>query len=982
MPKSDGSIVFSTTLDNSELEKGLRGTVQEIKELEDELKKAEDTKLTLADELLKANEQLTEAEANLEALKNKITEVNSAVERGEITPDAGKAQTAELTEQLEAQTAKVNEQRKNVEKLAHEYTDAEKRVEKLNTRLDQSKAKAKSLGVDYAKTYTTATASMNRAFTAMDAKFTAIAGKIQKRLKKLFLFSFIFGALSSFKSYVVDVVKENDRFSASVENMHAVMKGLVQPAIEALIPVLTGLVTIITQVIITFAKMVDAIFNTNIVASIQSMQNAARYANNEAEATDKQTKATNRLAKAKKAAYRWMAAFDELNVMSAENEDEQADSLDEIADNIDGGEIKPDWDALDVGKIDEKLAEIMLMLGVALMAVGAILCFSGINIPLGITLMAIGALMIYSVAKENWEKLPEEVRRAITNLLFIIAGALIVIGVILCLTGNIPLGVAFIIAGALVFVTAVALNWETLSQNIDGKLRELLYIVAGFIAVLGVILCIAGHPVIGVAMIIAGIAIFAITYTTSDEDLPETVRNALDVLLTVVAGFLAVIGVLLCINGAIPLGIALIIAGIMIFGIKEEALDEEGADKTIKQHLSSLIDTITPFMLAIGVILCIFQIWFWGIALIVAGIGLLALKYFELDENGLETWTKKKLSELISTIAPFMVVIGVILCIFQIWVVGIAAILAGIGLLIYNFVELDENGLKSWTDEKLAEILETISKFLLVIGVVLCVFGMFLIGIAAIIAGFAILNISTEISGEDLGEKIKGYIDGIFQWIKENTWAVFVLGVILVVLGHPIAGVACILAGVWALVSPETLDTDWILNTVKDVWESIKSYWDTNIAPVFTVEFWQEKFKSITNGLINQLNNGLGSVDSFINGLSGGLSDILNYWGVEGWSFTITTPKIPYLAQGAVIPPNREFMAVLGDQTSGNNIEAPESLLRQIVREEGGADAQVIALLQSMLNALQQRQTIECDGYTLAKTVNRYNAINQSLYGV
>ena len=37
MPKSDGSIVFSTTLDNSELEKGLRGTVQEIKELEKEL---------------------------------------------------------------------------------------------------------------------------------------------------------------------------------------------------------------------------------------------------------------------------------------------------------------------------------------------------------------------------------------------------------------------------------------------------------------------------------------------------------------------------------------------------------------------------------------------------------------------------------------------------------------------------------------------------------------------------------------------------------------------------------------------------------------------------------------------------------------------------------------------------------------------------------------------------------------------------------
>lgn len=44
--------------------------------------------------------------------------------------------------------------------------------------------------------------------------------------------------------------------------------------------------------------------------------------------------------------------------------------------------------------------------------------------------------------------------------------------------------------------------------------------------------------------------------------------------------------------------------------------------------------------------------------------------------------------------------------------------------------------------------------------------------------------------------------------------------------------------------------------------------------------------------------------------------------------------QLPYLASGAVIPPNKEFLAVLGDQKQGNNIEAPESLIRRIVREE------------------------------------------------
>jgi hypothetical protein len=47
--------------------------------------------------------------------------------------------------------------------------------------------------------------------------------------------------------------------------------------------------------------------------------------------------------------------------------------------------------------------------------------------------------------------------------------------------------------------------------------------------------------------------------------------------------------------------------------------------------------------------------------------------------------------------------------------------------------------------------------------------------------------------------------------------------------------------------------------------------------------------------------------------------------------------SIPHLAQGTVIPPNREFMAVLGDQRRGNNIETPEGLMRQVVREEAGA---------------------------------------------
>ena len=53
-------------------------------------------------------------------------------------------------------------------------------------------------------------------------------------------------------------------------------------------------------------------------------------------------------------------------------------------------------------------------------------------------------------------------------------------------------------------------------------------------------------------------------------------------------------------------------------------------------------------------------------------------------------------------------------------------------------------------------------------------------------------------------------------------------------------------------------------------------------------------------------------------------------------SWRTPVPQLPMLATGAVIPPNAKFTAVLGDQKNGKNLEAPESLIRKIVREESG----------------------------------------------
>lgn len=102
--------------------------------------------------------------------------------------------------------------------------------------------------------------------------------------------------------------------------------------------------------------------------------------------------------------------------------------------------------------------------------------------------------------------------------------------------------------------------------------------------------------------------------------------------------------------------------------------------------------------------------------------------------------------------------------------------------------------------------------------------------------------------------------------------------------------------------------------------------------------------KNVINGIIGGINgmirgvvNGLNTVIRALNRLHFNIPDWVPVFGGRSFGFnlsTISAPQIPYLASGAVIPPNQEFLAVLGDQNKGTNIEAPESLIRKIMREE------------------------------------------------
>jgi phage-related protein len=95
-------------------------------------------------------------------------------------------------------------------------------------------------------------------------------------------------------------------------------------------------------------------------------------------------------------------------------------------------------------------------------------------------------------------------------------------------------------------------------------------------------------------------------------------------------------------------------------------------------------------------------------------------------------------------------------------------------------------------------------------------------------------------------------------------------------------------------------------------------------------------FKSVFDGLVGIVKYPLNLIIDAINALIAGLNKIkLPNWGIFGnyANKSVNIPKIPKLATGAVIPPNREFLAVLGDQKHGTNIEAPLDTIKQAVAE-------------------------------------------------
>lgn len=349
------------------------------------------------------------------------------------------------------------------------------------------------------------------------------------------------------------------------------------------------------------------------------------------------------------------------------------------------------WTAMS-SELASTLALITGVVGGFLLALGAIMAFSGANLPLGIALMALGGASLVSAAVINWHNSDRHLTDALTTLTGVLAGTSLAVGAMLAFTGVATgLGIALMAVGAVTLVSAAALNWNSIPDALASPLSRVGLLVSGATLALGAILAFSGCMPLGIALMAIGATSLVSVMALNWNGLSDEIQNVIAIITTVVSVAFLAIGAALAFSGAnIPLGLALLTAGAVTMGTAIMPNWNDLSDN-VQQKISMITTVVGGALLAVGAILALS-----GVALPL-GLGLMAAGALSLGAVATLNWDfvvnsiKKVVSVITGILSGALIVLGVLLCLSGAGVgLGLAVLAAGLSLS-YAAWTLDDN---------------------------------------------------------------------------------------------------------------------------------------------------------------------------------------------------------------------------------------------------------------------------------------------------
>lgn len=413
---ADGEVVFEATISDKKLHQELNKVKSNIESLQKEFNRLGAQKTPMEDRLRNIG-------AELDAAKQVLADMRTAPK--------GTYEKIDVSEQAE-----------RVRMLQSEFNKTANSIDKLNEKLNKTGDKisdAKTQAVELSRQIDGRSkgAGLRNATEAAADSMKVFGQRVKSVVRSALVFTVITQALTKARDWAKNVVMVNSDARESIAQLKGALLTLAQPLVGVIVPAFTLLVKVITAVVLQISRLVALISGKSVKATADS-----------AKALNKQTNALKGTGNAAKKAAGQLAAFDEINQISAD-----------AADNAGGGAsadaITPDFSYMD--EISDKLKKIadavmLIAAGLALWKLGSSLpgTLGQILTKLGGILIAVGGLIIL------WESLADAWNNGVNwkNLLGSLAGAAALAGGLALAFGKVGAGIGLVVSGAALLVAA------------------------------------------------------------------------------------------------------------------------------------------------------------------------------------------------------------------------------------------------------------------------------------------------------------------------------------------------------------------------------------------------------------------------------------------------------------------------------------------------------------------------------------------------
>lgn len=447
-------------------------------------------------------------------------------------------------------------------------------------------------------------------------------------------------------------------------------------------------------------------------------------------------------------------------------------------------------------------------------------------------------------------------------------------------------------------------------------------------------------------------------------------------------------GIALVAIGAATGRLSLVLAGLLMLGSAVTVGEETGvfADWAAALGLETA-EQFVPMALTLGgIALIALGAAMANILLVIAGLGLIGAGVAVAINNGSAAeWAEALgLNTVFDYVVAALQLAGIALIAIGAAMSNIFMVIAGAALLSAGIAAdaIGQQTLSDWWETlKLTSVQQWVAVTLLLGGIALTAIGAATTNIVMLLVGLGMIGFGALVGTQNgnLEDWVKTLgLEKAAGWV---TAGLLIGGIALVVFGILTTNILMVLAGLGLLGAGITVGitsgsfSDW-LGTISDAFASFAN----TVKGIFD-GLWNgirgviNSILSGIEGMANGVINGINFVIDALNGLNFTIPDWVPVFGGESFGFNIEpldNVTLPRLAQGAVIPPNKEFLAVLGDQKSGTNIETPLSTMVQAFRQA----------MSDMGYGGQGEAVLVVDGQQFGKLVYKYNSKESRRIGV